>query len=156
MVPCNWPSDLRYTNIVNQKRNLEIQQLKGVQILKIEDEDHPLNGEYGLFPTRQWLPFEIIGTYTGEVVKNTPGRYVARLFISKNGNNWCVDAEKEGNETRFINDYRNIAPEPNVFFSKTVVNGKITILVVVIKPINIGDEIVSDYGEDYWDFFKNN
>jgi len=148
-----WPEDIEYTNNVEQKDISFSYELEGVELRIINDEKHILKGEYGVFATRDWDPCEIVGCYTGTVTKNIPGKYVAKLYCSKNENYWGVDAGKKGNETRFINDYRNIAEDSNVVYSKTTVNKKRAIIVIVKKNIKKGEELLSDYGEDYWNYF---
>ena len=153
-IPLNWPSDIIYSNNTEQKDISFKYTLEGVELRKIDDKNHILDGEYGVFSTKNWKTFDIIGCYTGELVKNIPGKYIARLYCSKNDNYWGLDAEKVGNETRFINDYRNIAKEPNVVYSKTIVNGKRCIIVITKNDIGVGEEILSDYGKDYWNYWN--
>ena len=41
-------------------------------------------------------------------------------------------------------------------FGKTVVNNRRVIIVIVTKDINKGEEILSDYGDSYWDYINEN
>ena len=85
----------------------------GVQIQRIENASHPAAGEYGLFTAKDFDQFDIIGEYIGKICKSTMtgGRYVA---VS----NGCMfDAEKEGNEFRFMNDFRGVSDTANATFS---------------------------------------
>jgi len=155
LIPENWPSNVKYKNTVDRKKAvLSFGCLEGVQTIKIKDDNHILKGQYGVFATRDWGKYEIIGCYCGEIKSNNGGKYVANLYTSRSGNEWTIDSEKEGNETRFINDYRNISKEKNVSFEKTIINNQRMILIVVIKNISEGEEILSDYGDDYWKYIK--
>ena len=155
-VPENWPKEVKYTNTINKKSEKVISKLEGIEVKIIRDDTHVLNGEFGVYATKEWKPYEIIGCYCGTLVKNIGGKYAAHAYTSKTGDNWLIDASIEGNETRFINDYRNIEDKPNVFFGKTVVNNRRVIIVIVTKHINKGEEILSDYGDSYWDYINEN
>ena len=64
-----------------------------------------------------------------------------------------VDAEHMGNELRMINDYRGVpgATGPNCKFSRTAIRGFRAALIVAIRPIAVGEELLLDYGAVYWD-----
>jgi hypothetical protein len=66
------------------------------------------------------------------------------------------DAKYFGNETRFINDYRGMAPKENVVMGDCVyIHDWITARpIVTTKRIEAGEELFLDYGQAYWDFFK--
>jgi len=132
--------------------------ISGVKIIKITKKTHILKGEYGLFATKIWKTFDIIGQYTGQIVTpDIEGIYVANMFNDtyKDDLRYSVNAEIMGNETRYINDYRGIKDKPNCKFIKTYIEGLPVIAVVVIIDINKGDEILTDYGDDYWDATLN-
>ena len=61
-----------------------------------------------------------------------------------------IDANKFGNEMRFINDYRNIADEQNSEFSPDWVHGEYRMRIVATRCIEADEEILTDYGEEYW------
>ena len=153
-IPKNFPKNIQYsndlvfTNIYPKKTNLI-----GVEIREITNENHKLFGEYGLFAKRRWKKFEIIGDYTGEVCNsNNEGDYVANLYHDLPSNESIgIDSINYGNETRFINDYRGINDIPNTKIVSTVVGGISRILFVVIEDIATFEEILTDYGEEYWE-----
>ena len=77
-----------------------------------------------------------------------------------------IDAEKAGNEFRFLNDYRRIANKPNckmfqqldsvtkkqrynAIYYITINNNRI--LLSPLSTIKKGDELLIDYGDSYWD-----
>ena len=127
--------------------------IDGITVEKILDSNHVLNGEYGVFAEKKFKIGDVIGQYTGKIVYgNVSGRYVAELTNTTELN---INAETEGNETRFINDYRNIKNKPNCCISRTIIDNKPCVLFIVIDVINIHDEILVDYGTNYWDYFSD-
>lgn len=62
-----------------------------------------------------------------------------------------VDAREGGNESRFINDYRNNARNPNVTFKLEYhVTGLPYIACKVLRAIKPGEQLLADYGRHYW------
>ena len=155
MNPCNWPKDIEYTNkvIIKDYQNQTQNFLDGVIIQEITNPNHILAGEYGLFARRRWVPCEVIGEYCGVLNDGyNNSKYLAYLHHDvPDSETLCIDAEKFGNETRFINDYRNIAPNPNTQLVSCNIEGHQRVLVVVIRIINPYTEILLDYGKDYWE-----
>lgn len=67
---------------------------------------------------------------------------------------YCVDGLKVGNELRFINDARGTGKEPNVGFFQTddpVVDGYFASVVVALRDIQKGEELLAVYGDEYWE-----
>jgi SET domain-containing protein len=62
-----------------------------------------------------------------------------------------VDADRAGNETRFINDYRGIAETPNVQFRVVLDPTRPQVCVVALVAVPQGAELLADYGDAYWD-----
>jgi hypothetical protein len=116
---------------------------------------HVLAGQQGLFATRQFKQFDIIGEYTGEIVPpSTGGHYVACLEDRAHEDSLGLDAERVGNECRFINSYINIEFGPNVAMKTAYVDSYPHIIIIVIAlTIEIGDEILLDYGNAYTNAF---
>lgn len=144
--PSNWPKDIEYINTMkyNKKQLPRKDLIHGVKILKL-NESHLLKGQYGLFATKEWKKYNILGEYTGDVIKVEGGEYCA--FLTEQ---FCVDAHGCGNELRFINDYRNISDKPNTKLEIVYLDKKPKVLVVIIDDINEGEEFLLNYGEDYW------
>lgn len=68
---------------------------------------HPCHGQQGLFATRAFKTYEVVGEYTGRVVsKEKGGHYVAVLENKDYDESLGVDAEFAGNEMRAINAYQ--------------------------------------------------
>ncbi len=123
---------------------------KGIEVRKLP-KDHFLYGEYGLFATERFSRFDIIGEYTGKIVGDEVqgGHYVAALEDKGNDESLGCDAEFHGNEMRFINSYLNVAFRPNVSMRTAYVNTYPHIIIVCTEDIEVGDEILLDYGEAY-------
>lgn len=127
---------------------------------------HPLHarGEQGLFASKEFEPFDIIGSYTGTYVNAdvrgfpnsqlvSSGHYLAQLEMpySKDGKRvqLGINAESCGNETRFINSYLNIAAAPNAVMKTTFIDKQPHVMIVCTKPIGTLEEILLDYGDEY-------
>lgn len=118
----------------------------------------PAGGEEsrGLF-ARCALPIGTwIGDFTGVVKPQMSGdesRYLLEVFCDPStGIRLDVDAQRYGNETRFINDYKGVAAEPNVAFNVYRVpwTGELAIALVTTSAIRCGSEILADYGTSFW------
>ena len=122
----------------------KITSLSGVQVKKITDKNHPVYQQYGLFATKKWKPYQIIGEYTG-IITN---KYINSDYLASLSNiimSLGINAEKMGNELRFINHYKNIKNNPNCKFEQSYISGKPILLIVVTDYINKNDEILIDY-----------
>jgi hypothetical protein len=122
---------------------------KGVEVRRLGT-DHFLCGQYGLFATEKFSRFDIIGEYTGKIVGNTAnGHYVAALEDKGHNDSLGIDAEKMGNEMRFINSYLNVAFNANVTMRTAYVDTYPRIVIVCMEDLFPGDEILLDYGDSY-------
>lgn len=102
-------------------------------------------GKAGVFATRKWFKYDIIGEYCGMVCPATAGDSYVAAFDN-------IDAvqlitECCGNEMRFINSYLSISFSPNVVMKTVYVDTTPIIVIVCIDNIDIDDEILLDYGE---------
>ena len=153
MQPKNWLSNLHYKNFLDYT-GVKISKkpfIEGVEIRRINNISHPVNNHFGLYATKEWEPIEIVGQYTGELkTGDVGGRYVASITPYTTHSLYHIDAENIGNEMRFINDYRGISSEPNVKLTSTFIDRLPRVIVITIKPIHIDEELLLDYGEDYW------
>ncbi len=148
MSPKNWPSNLIYNNIQSYIgfKNLKKEYNAGIEIRKINDVHSIIFDQYGLFAIDEFKQYDVLGQYTGELKNpNIGGKYVAESIKC------CIDADKIGNEFRFINDYRNITYEPNVILKRVYIDKKPRVLIVVKKDIEVNEQILTDYGEGYWE-----
>jgi hypothetical protein len=124
-------------------------QVKGVEVRKLP-KNHFLAGEYGLFATRRFEKYDILGEYTGKIVDHHAfGHYVAALEDKSHEESLGIDAQRIGNEMRFINSYLQIAFSANVTMHTAYINTYPHILIVCCENIEINDEILLDYGAAY-------
>lgn len=131
--------------VENAKRH----KVHGVEIRRLP-KGHPLAGEFGLFAAKRFSKFDIVGEYTGKIVANNiGGHYVAVLEDKAYDDSLGIDAQKTGNEMRFINSYLNVDFEANVVMKTVYVNTFPHIVIVCKKDIEVGDELLLDYGEEY-------
>ena len=63
-----------------------------------------------------------------------------------------INAEDCGNEMRYINSYLNIAFSANVTMRTAYINTYPHILIIALATIEIGDELLLDYGKHIYDF----
>ena len=134
-----------------KKKSIYREKIHGVEVRDLGDE-HFLGGlnQQGLFATKTFYEYDIIGEYAGRVVPSlVKGKYVACLESKHFEDSLGVEALEIGNEMRFINSYQNIDFLPNVKMKIAFIDGLPRVLIVVIKQIEIGSEILLDYGEDY-------
>ena len=122
----------------------------GVQVRTLPA-NHPLHGEDGLFATKAFEECDIVGEYTGKVVgpEVLCGHYLATLEDKEGEDSLGLDAQYCGNEMRFINSYLNVQFYPNVTMRTAYINSYPHLLIVACRPIEIGDEILLDYGKAY-------
>ena len=118
--------------------------MKGCIVKDITNKSHPVYGQKGLFATKKWNIFDIIEEYKGDYCKFRNSDYMAGFNI-EGYLGYGIDAENNGNETRYINHYENIKQKPNCKFISSLINSKPHIFLVVTKEININEEILADY-----------
>jgi SET domain-containing protein len=114
--------------------------------------DHILHGEFGVFAKTKIKQFDIISEYVGVIKnkrRNKKSKYLCKLWSDDSIYPYIIDSYKCGNETRFINCYINISTEPNVIFKSINIDGNPRIFLLAKKDIEIGEEILSDYGKNY-------
>jgi len=123
--------------------------------------NHPAynrTGSHRLVATAFIERYEWLGFYGGQVLHSDTSWNPYQIAPVTNAS-YIIDAENIGNEMRYINDYRGgVAKEPNVGFfrSDEKIGGKYyTSVVVTLKDIQPGEEIVASYGNEYWESLKN-
>lgn len=142
-------SNLWHSISKEQKEGCRRFQVKGVEVRKL-GKDHPLCGEYGLFASRKYSRFDIVGEYTGKIVGNkVGGHYVAALEDKEYDESLGIDALTMGNEMRFINSYLGVSFQANVIMKTVYVDTYPRIVIVCKEDISVGDEFLLDYGEAY-------
>ena len=135
-----------------------------VTIREINDPDHPAHGQYGLFAAKHLAPDLFILPYIGLVHgPEDPDPLSDYDLCLDRTLNIGVDANKMGNEARFINDYRGIASSSNAEFRECWLDiagrpeKRVGIFVLTSgkagkrsKGIARGEEILVSYGKSFW------
>ena len=189
-LPKNWPSGLPYLTAPAYSQSLSPHHIssirvppkdvlnipanapKGpsslVKIAQITTISHPANGQCGLFAAKDLKPGTFILQYLGEMhcTSSDPAPDIdphadSNYDLSLDRELGIgIDADKKGNEARFINDYRGIAEKPNAEFKEiwderrkergmgvwTLPEGKSG----KGKGIRKGEEILVSYGRGFW------
>ena len=120
---------------------------EGVEV-RVLPKGHILAGQKGLFATKVFSQYDIIGEYTGiireysETTQNN--RYLFTLI-----DDLVIDAKDHGNELRFVNSHINISSEPNLQPSTCYIDGYPRVFYICIRDIEPGEEMLIDYGDDY-------
>jgi hypothetical protein len=103
----------------------------------------------GLFAQQRIETDETIGYYTGEVIDEAefynPERPFSAYVLWVCRTHIIVGEGPKANYTRFINH----SDEPNAYL--TVSSRWKSARFRALRPIEAGEEIFFDYGEDYWD-----
>lgn len=198
-IPKNWPGDIKfladqtYTAAVTDELrsrlsrtpsdNISWTQIQPrlirsvsphVQIVTINDENHPAFGQRGLFAAEHLVPDRFILLYLGKVHSNsmsdTDPHSDYDLSLDRDIG-LSVDAAKEGNESRCANDYRGVAERPNAEFRDCYIQvpsekraggvrweRRIGIFVLSAGKagkrkagIGAGEEILVSYGKGFWE-----
>ncbi|KAI9151665.1 Nucleoporin NUP145 [Paramyrothecium foliicola] len=136
-----------------------------VRIQKIQDPGHPAHGQHGLFAAQHLRPGTLIVAYLGRVhggsAAGTAPDSDYDLWLDR-GADVAVDAAREGNEARFVNDYRGVRDRANAEFANVWCErwGELCVGIWVLGQgkkdkspggIRKGDEILVSYGKGFWD-----
>ena len=144
-------NDWSLVSDAQRKRVARTNSLAGVEV-RVLPPDHMLKGQMGVFATKHFSCFDIVGEYTGTVVP--PGhkcwvhgpRYRAVL---EEVVGLDVDAAKSGNELRFVNSFVGLGDTYNVAMSEGWIDGLPRVLFVCTREIAVGEELLTDYGVGY-------
>jgi SET domain-containing protein len=107
---------------------------------------------WGLFASRSFKKGEFLAPYTGVVLPVTLSRlpfspYTLRWNVfGVLSQSFVIDAEKFGNEARFMNH----AAQPNVELIGAYDRGIVHPVLVTRDDVSEGAELLFDYGDDYW------
>ena len=159
--PRHWKwdkGDLKYLNCnkwafnvsKEMKENCRRHTVHGV-IVKDLAHNHPLYGEQGLYTTKKFEKFDVIGEYLGLIVgpEVKCGHYLAALEDKLHDDSLGLDAAHCGNEMRFINSYIGIDFSPNVTMRTVYMNTYPHLVIVATRDLDIGEELLLDYGQAY-------
>ncbi|KAK6065207.1 SET domain-containing protein [Seiridium cupressi] len=143
-VPSNWPANFPYLLQPSHANHLSKSQITAlrtrpadltteipsnlprgpsalVKITPIAIPTHPANGQSGLFAARPLPPGSLILPYYGIVHSASSPHSLEHeksdydLWLDREAE-VAVDADKAGNEARFVNDYRGVRDRPNAEF----------------------------------------
>ncbi|EQL04198.1 hypothetical protein G6O67_008073 [Ophiocordyceps sinensis] len=181
--PKNWPSSLPYLKSPHHSQDLSAAQVGAlgtkppampvirasqmlvpsphVKIQQIRDAAHPADGQYGLFAAQNLKPGTFILPYLGRVHGGAASSSRAEsdydLWLDREAD-VAVDAAFEGNEGRFVNDYRGVKERANAEFGTAWCEGwqQVCVAFWVLggknsKGIRKGEEILVSYGKGFWD-----
>ncbi|CDR34577.1 SET domain-containing protein-lysine N-methyltransferase [Criblamydia sequanensis] len=108
---------------------------------------------FGVFADSPLKPGEFIGEYVGMILKVSRyfssyiNPYCFRYPLNKKLFNYTIDAESFANEVSFINHSKS----PNAESIITLNHHLLHIVIRAIRPIETGEEITFDYGNDFLD-----
>jgi len=137
-----------WSKIKNKKKfKNNVNSIDGIEV-RILPEDHLLSGEKGVFATKEFTKYDIIGEYTGDI-NYFDKMDNSNLYIFNLIDNIIIDGEKNSNELKFVNSYLNIAKTPNLCARLCNIGKYPKIVYICNKNIKIGDELLIDYGEEY-------
>lgn len=163
-------------NAIENPSNVTRGPCKLVKIKDIQDPAHPACGQSGLFATKDLKPGSFLLEYLGEIHASIDSashneQQVPSLVVDDHAHSdydlsldreasLAIDADKMGNEARFVNDYRGIKTRPNAEFKEVWdPRRKERAMAVWVVPegksgkgtgIRKGDEIVISYGRGFW------
>ena len=105
---------------------------------------------YGLFAARRIKAGDLVAEYTGALRKDVSAKemfFNAYLFSFPAQGGYFVDAQKHGNYARFAN-HATTGANANILYAWH--NGYYHVLLVASKDIAEGEQVLYDYGADYW------
>lgn len=165
------PEDLHKTSSLIESSSVH----PHIQIQKIEDPRHPLNcqktlkghANYGIFASELIPDRTEIGEYVGEIYLYlaSPEQSVQTVFakLPFSEYRWmfkaqhlfvAIDGQNIANEMALVNDHRGIALEPNVRMQPILHKGRCYFGYVTVREIQKDEELLTDYGEMFWEFFS--
>lgn len=181
--PKNWQSPFPYLKAPLYSKDLSKSQIKAistkpedvisvagnlthtpcpiVKIQSIKNASHPANGQYGLFAAQNIKAGSFILAYLGKVHAGEAASDESDydLWLDRDAD-VAVDAAYEGNEGRFVNDYRGIGDRANAEFSPVWCErwGQMCVGIWAMGSskkhaggIKKGQEILVSYGKGFWD-----
>ncbi len=99
----------------------------------------------GLFAVRDFEFGEYLLDYTGEKITAKVADTLTTKYLFELDDQWTIDGESESNTARYINH----SCDPNV---EAEVDGD-RILIHAARDIEEGEELLIDYGDEYFDEF---
>ena len=169
------PSDLhKISRVIEEKcvhPHIQIKKITASSKLN-GNTPHPLyiektldgHSNYGIFSTKRIKTGTEIGEYVGELSLKRDLSEINfdqmpfsqyRWILSVNNFIIIVDAKNIANEIGLINDYRGIRSKPNVKMQPIIHKGTCYFGYVSVCDILEGEELVVDYGENFWKCYNS-
>ncbi len=129
---------------------------RGVSPHPLSQSSYVSRPQCGLFATEDIAEGIDVGEYVGQLqVMSDTGvlnsKEVEYTWLLKNGPFvFEVNSKKWASEIALVNDYRGLAPRPNVTCGVCIHRGRYHLVYRSIKPILRGEEVLVNYGEGYW------
>lgn len=103
---------------------------------------------HGVFAYDEIEAGQMIGEYTG-LARRKKNSDCSNAYIFNYTSDDVIDASKRGNSMRFINHSNQNA---NTNYKRVMVDGVQHIIFIALRRIAAGEQILFDYGENYWAF----
>jgi hypothetical protein len=138
-------------NFINNKHRFEKNHssIEGIEV-RVLPPNHLLAGEKGVFAKKKFEHYDVIGEYTG-TIKHIDKTTDNNLYIFKLIDNFVIDGEKNSNELKYVNSYINISDSPNLIATVSYIDKYPRVLYICSRDIEIGEELLIDYGDEYND-----
>lgn len=174
-VPKNWPPSVTYLDrpSLSPRIDAETRRLLSpdgklgksaaspTRIRAITDPAHPACGQNGLFAARDLAEgghiVDYLGRYHLPADSDPMSDYDLTFRDDGRGLHLAIDAAREGNEARMVNDYRGTGGRENAVFQTYVVPGTGEVRMGIFvkrtqhgKGIKKGTEILVSYGKGFW------
>ncbi|KAL0477450.1 SET1 [Acrasis kona] len=119
-------------------------------IKRIQNKDHPANGQFGLFANKTIPPQTHIVDYVGKIFLDDDCDDDSQ-YLMRYADGLICDASKIGNEARMVNDFHGVAESPNVKYKsyQTPSGEKRIGYFTANKKIKKGEEILTSYGRGF-------
>jgi len=132
-------------------RNLEV--TLSIKKKLYVDSSSMLNGlGYGLYAGEDIEKNGFIGEYIGELISTLESKNRDKLYDKSSitylfevNDVWVIDSYEIGNKIRYANHASENDEKRNSFAACRYVNGQNRIILLALKPIKKGDEILFDY-----------
>lgn len=102
---------------------------------------------FGIFANQEFLEGDFLGEFCGKVTTNLNSESKHYYFRYINNTDYIIAPRNTGNEMQFVNH----SYTPNCDWLRIIGNdNKYHIIIVAIKEIKKGEELLVNYGEEYW------
>lgn len=155
--PKNWPSSLTYLtskplpeSLLNQFKKDNLILAKNLsEIVEIRPAMQKHMG-MGVFAKNKLPLGTVIGCYTGEIVKKPKFGVIQNQYLMKFFDDWYIDPQNSGNETRFVNHSFNPNVEVVNYDLSSKGNKNHVVVLVLLRDIQKDEELFINYGDEYW------